>query len=160
MLFLGSSSTYSPHINHSGQHSPTKLFIRGPIFRYGLEARSNKTSSINPVNTKCRQRTVEGVQDGDLVQNADRRLGTKRRLRIYIIFSSDTWQHVILQLTERHATAFLRSSLTIICTIEEFFLARFWITVVLNIISSLHILFSLCAQVGWSDVCTEFTNLI
>ena len=31
---------------------------------------------------------------------------------------------------------------------------------VLNIISSLYIVFSLCARVGWCDVCTEFTNLI
>ena len=38
--------------------------------------------------------------------------------------------------------------------------ARFLITIVLNIISSLHIVFSLCARVGWCDVCTEFTNLI
>ena len=30
----------------------------------------------------------------------------------------------------------------------------------LNIISSLNIVFSLCARVGWCDVCTEFTNLI
>ena len=40
------------------------------------------------------------------------------------------------------------------------FLARFLITVVLNIISSLHIVFSLCARVGWCDVCTDFTNVI
>ena len=38
--------------------------------------------------------------------------------------------------------------------------ARFLITIVLNIISSLHIVFSLCARVGWCDVCIEFTNLI
>ena len=38
--------------------------------------------------------------------------------------------------------------------------ARFLITIVLNIISSLHKVFSLCARVGWCDVCTEFTNLI
>ena len=31
---------------------------------------------------------------------------------------------------------------------------------VLNIILSLYIVFSLCARVGWCDVCTEFTNLI
>ena len=30
----------------------------------------------------------------------------------------------------------------------------------LNIISSLHIVFSLCARVGWCDVCTDFTNVI
>ena len=40
------------------------------------------------------------------------------------------------------------------------FLARFLITIVLNIISSLHIVFSLCARVGWCDVCTDFTNVI
>ena len=40
------------------------------------------------------------------------------------------------------------------------YFARFLITVALNIISSLHIVFSLCARVGWCDVCTEFTTLI
>ena len=29
-----------------------------------------------------------------------------------------------------------------------------------NIISSLHFVFSLCARVGWCDVCTDFTNVI
>ena len=29
-----------------------------------------------------------------------------------------------------------------------------------NIISSLHVVFSLCALVGWCDVCTDFTNAI
>ena len=32
--------------------------------------------------------------------------------------------------------------------------------IVLNIISSLHIVFSLCARVGWRDACTDFTNLL
>ena len=40
------------------------------------------------------------------------------------------------------------------------FLARFLITDVLKIISSLPRVFSLCARVGWCDVCAEFTNLI
>ena len=40
------------------------------------------------------------------------------------------------------------------------FLARFLIKIDLNIISNLHIVFSLCARVGWSDVCTDFTNSI
>ena len=31
---------------------------------------------------------------------------------------------------------------------------------ILDIISNLYIVFSLCARVGWCDVCTEFTNLI
>ena len=40
------------------------------------------------------------------------------------------------------------------------FLARFLIAIVINIISSLRIVFSFCAQVGWCDVGTGFTNLI
>ena len=42
----------------------------------------------------------------------------------------------------------------------EIFHARFLITIVLNMSSNLHIVFSLCARVGCSDVGTEFTNLI
>ena len=42
----------------------------------------------------------------------------------------------------------------------EIFLARFLITVVLNIISSLQIVFFLCARVGWCDIGSEFANLI
>ena len=40
------------------------------------------------------------------------------------------------------------------------FLARFLIKIDLNIISSLHIVFSLCARVGWGDVLTDFTNVM
>ena len=40
------------------------------------------------------------------------------------------------------------------------FLAHFLIKINLNIISSLYIVFSLCARVGWCDVCTDFTNVI
>ena len=38
-------------------------------------------------------------------------------------------------------------------------LVRFLITVVLNIVSSLHIVFSFCARVGWCDAWTEFTKV-
>ena len=40
------------------------------------------------------------------------------------------------------------------------FLAHLLIKIDRNIISSLHIVFSLCARVGWCDVCTDFTNVI
>ena len=40
------------------------------------------------------------------------------------------------------------------------FLTRFLIKIILDIISSLYVVFSLCARVGWRDVCTDFTNLI
>ena len=40
------------------------------------------------------------------------------------------------------------------------FVAHFLIKIDLNIISSLHTVFSLCARVGWCDVSTDFTNVI
>ena len=40
------------------------------------------------------------------------------------------------------------------------FQAHFLIKIDLNIISSLHIVFSLCTRVGWCDACTDFANLI
>ena len=39
------------------------------------------------------------------------------------------------------------------------FLAHFLMKIDCNIISSLHIVFSLCARVVWCDVCTDFTNV-
>ena len=40
------------------------------------------------------------------------------------------------------------------------FLAHFVIKIDLNIISILHMVFSLCTRVGRCDVCTGFTNVI
>ena len=40
------------------------------------------------------------------------------------------------------------------------FLARFLIKIILNIISTFNVVFSLCARVGWCDVCTDFTDLM
>ena len=40
------------------------------------------------------------------------------------------------------------------------FLTHFLMKIDPNIISSLHIVFSLCARAGWCDVCTDFTNVI
>ena len=62
VLVLGSSSTYSPHINHSGQDSLTKTIFRAPIFRSGLEARSNKKQQYKSGRYK--------IQTADWVQNA------------------------------------------------------------------------------------------
>ena len=59
----------------------------------------------------------------------------------------------------RHAITFLQSSFMITCTIVEYSLPLPW-SFSWNIISSLHIVFLLCASVGWCDVCKEFTNLI
>ena len=40
------------------------------------------------------------------------------------------------------------------------FLAHFLMKIDRNIISSLHIVFSLRVRVGWCDACTDFTNVI
>ena len=65
VLVLGSFSTYSKHINHSGQDG-LNIFFRAPLFRSGLEARSNKNSNTNPVSTKCRLQTGYKMQTENL----------------------------------------------------------------------------------------------
>ena len=149
MLFLGSSLIYSPHINHSGQDSPTKIFFRVSILRSGLEARSNKNSNTNPVATDCRPGTKY-------------RLGTKCRLRIYTVFSSDKWYVIRDHFTTYQASRNRFSAIIFLHYLHYsgIFLAHFLITVVLNKVSSLRIVFSLCAWVGWCDFCTEFIDLI
>ena len=62
-----------------------------------------------------------------------------------------------------YRTSCKRFSAIIFCDYVHYcriFLARFLITIVFNIIVSLHIVFSFCARIGRFDVCTEFTNLI
>ena len=104
---------------------------------------------------------MQTMQTLNRVQNADCRLGTKCRLRIYLLFF--VWYVITCHLKTYRASRINRFSVIIFydhlhyC---EIFLAHFLITVVHNIISSLHIVFSLCARVDWCNVCTDFTNLI
>ena len=60
VLVLGSSSTYSPRINHSGQDSLTKIFFEPQYF--GLDLRLARTKTPIPMRS---------------IQNADCRPGTK-----------------------------------------------------------------------------------
>ena len=118
-----------------------KFFFQAPIFRSRLEARPNKNSNINPVSTKCR------LQTADWVQNAD-------------------WEFILFffvwYMMKSHLTTY-RGSHNCFSTIIfrnylhccGIFLAHFLITVVLKIILSLHIVFSLCTRVGWCDFCRE-----
>ena len=107
-LSLCFSSEAPQHTVHTSAKIVALNFFRGPILWSGLKARSNKNSNTNPVSTKCRLQTADCTPGTKcrLGTNADCRLGTKCRLRIYTVFSSDKWWHVILQLTERHALAF------------------------------------------------------
>ena len=125
-----------------------KIFFRAPIFRSGLEARSNKNSNTNPVSKKCRRQIT------DRVQNADCRPGTKCRPRIYTVFILITCHLTTYRASRNRFSAIIFHDLHY-CGI---FLARFLVTIVLNIISSLRVVFPLYARVGWCDVWTEFTN--
>ena len=94
------------------------------------------------LGTKCRLQTAEWVQ-----------MQTEN-LKCFFF-----WYVITCHLTTYRASRnrFSAISLHDYCGIS---LARFFIKIVLNIIPSLHIVFLLCARVGWCDVCTDFTNLI
>ena len=86
-----------------------------------------------------------------LVQNTDCRVGTK-----------SVWHVITCNLTTYRASRNRFSAISFhnywqYCGI---FLTRFLIKIDLNIISSLHIIFSLGVRVGWNDVCIDFTNVI
>ena len=51
-----------PHINHSSHDGLNRVFFRAPIFRFGLEARSNRNSNTNPFSTRCRLQTGYKMQ--------------------------------------------------------------------------------------------------
>ena len=109
-----------------------------------------------------------------LVQNADCRPDTKCRLgtkcRLLSGYKMQTenlksvfvWYVITCHLTTYRASRNRFSAISFhdylhYCGI---FLAHFLMKIDRNIISSLHIVFSLCARVGWCDVCTDFTNVI
>ena len=139
MLFLGSSSIYSSHINHSGQDSITKIFFRASIFRSGLEACLNKNSNINPVSTKCRLQTGYKMQTRYKMQTENLYCFPSERDNM----SSYNLPSVTQSLFRDHLSRLFALMWNIPC--------RFLITIVLNIISSLHLVFSLSARVSWCD---------
>ena len=93
------------------------------------------------------------MQTADCRPDTKCRLGTKCRLQIVEwVQNTDCESKELFCLVGDNMSCYLHY-----CGI---FLARFLIKIDLNIISNLHIVFSLCTRVGWSDVCTDFTNLI
>ena len=135
MLFSSGALQHTVHSSIiAGKIVSLNFFFRTPIFRSRLEACSNKHSNTNPFSKKCRLR----------------------------IFTNFCLIRVTCHLTTYQASRNRFFSIIFhrylnYCGI---FLGRFLVTIVLNIISSLHIVFSLCAQVAWCDVCTDFTDLI
>ena len=120
-------------------------------FRFRLEARSKKNSSTTPVSTKCRLLIGYKMQTVGWVQIAD--------WEFILIF---VWYVLTCHLTTYWGSRNCFSAIIFhdylhYCGI---FLAPFLIKIILNFISSFHIVFSLCARVGWGDVCTDFTDLM
>ena len=138
-----------------GQDSLSKIFISSSnisVRTWG--SLEKKNSNTNTFGAKCK------LQTADRVRNADCALGTKCTLRFHTVFF--VWYVITCQLTTYRASRNRFSTIIFhdylhCCAI---FLARFLITIVHNITSNLHIVFSLCARVGWCDVCREVTNLM
>ena len=105
-----------------------KIFVQAPIFRSGLEARSNKNSNTNPVSKKCRRQIT------DRVQNADCRPGTKCRPRIYTVFILITCHLTTYRASRNRFSAISFHDYLHYCGI---FLAHFLMKIDRNIISSL-----------------------
>ena len=108
------------------------------------------------------------MQTADCRPDTKCRLGTKCRLQSGYKMQTENlksffvWYVITCHLTTYRASRNRFSAISFhdylhYCGI---FLARFLIKIDLNIISSLRIVFSLCARVGLCDVCTDFTNLI
>ena len=97
-----------------------------------------------------------------LVQNVGGRLQSGYKIQTENPKSFFVWYVITCHLTTYRA---LRNRFSAISYHDYLhycgiFLACFLIKIDLNIISSLRMVFSLCARVGWRDVSTEFTNVI
>ena len=108
-----------------------------------------------PVSTKCR------LQNAEWVQNADCRLQNRYKMQTENLKHFFVWYVITCYLTyQASCNRFSTISFHDYLHYCGIFLARSLIKIILNTISSLHIVFSLCMQVGWCDVWTDFTNLI
>ena len=146
MLFLGSSLIYSPHINHSGQDSPTEIF-----------------SSSNPsVRTWGSLEQKQQYQSGDYRLQTGKKIQTRYKMQTENLYCFFVWYVIRDHFTTYQASCNRFSAIIFLHYLHYsgIFLAHFLITVVLNKVSSLRIVFSLCARIGWCDFCTEFTDLI
>ena len=97
----------------------------------------------------------------DWVQNVDCRLQSGYKMQTENLKSFFVWYVITCHLTTYRASCNRFSAISFHDYLHycEIFLAHFLIKIDRYIISSLHIAFSLCARVGWCDVCTDFTNV-
>ena len=151
VLVLGSSSTYSQHINHSGKDSLKFSFEH---HYFGPDLRLAQTKSVIPIQP---------------VQNADCRLGTKCSLQTGYKMqteNSDCFFRLIRASMSSYNLPSVTQSLFRDNLLRLF--ALLW-NIPCSFLdhrrslynSSLPRVFSLCGRVGWCirNVFTEFTNL-
>ena len=106
--------------------------------------------------------TADWIQNVDQVQNVDCRLQRGYKMQTENLKSFFVWYVITCHLATYRASRNRFSAISFHDYLHYggIFLAHFLIKIDLNIISSLHIVFSLCARVGWCDVCTDFINVI
>ena len=106
--------------------------------------------------------TADWIKNVDQVQNVDCRLQRGYKIQTENLKSFFVWYVITCHLATYRASRNRFSAISFHDYLHYggIFLAHFLIKIDLNIISSLHIVFSLCARVGWCDVCTDFTNVI
>ena len=102
------------------------------------------------------------MQTADRIQNVDCRLRTGYKMQTENLKSFFVWYVITCHLTTYRASCNRFSAISFHDYLHYFgiFLAHFLMKIDCNIISSLRIVFSICARVGWYDVCTDFTNVI
>ena len=97
------------------------------------------------------------VETADRIQNLDCRLQSGYKMQTENLKSFFVWFAATYRASRNRFSAI---SFHDYLHYFGIFLAHLLIKIDRNIISSLHIVFSLCARVGWCDVCTDFTNVI
>ena len=102
------------------------------------------------------------MQTADRIQNIDCRLQSGYKMQTKNLKSFYVWYIITCHLTAYRASRNRFSAISLHDYLHYCgkFLAHFLMKIDRNIISSLHIVFSLCTRVGWCDVCTDFTNVI
>ena len=138
MHVLGSSLTYDPHINHSGEDSLTKISLGAPIFWSGREARSNKNSNTTPVSTVCRLQTGWKMPTRYKMQTEN--------LCCFFVWYVITCHLTTYRVSRKRFSAIIFHNYLRYCGI---FLVRFLITIVLNIISSPNIVWLRANWLAW-----------
>ena len=163
-----SLATFLQELKVSGKVKP---FTEGYIFftkgKKSMDAEKNKNVQLTltqvlvpliPVRTRCRLQTADQTQNVDKIQNVNCRLqNADWESKEFFV-----WYVITYNLTTYWSShnCFSAISFHVYLHYCGIFLAHFLIKIDLIIISSLHIVFLLSAQVGWCDVCTDFINAI